>query len=258
MSNLGPPRQSTSTLIPISSYIMTTRPCHYSSSLVMVLNIMVATMLYKRVATRAVTVEMDVGDFVGEAIFSVRCSTSKIKWLFYDAADKKLHDTTCTSDAEQVPIDIGPNTSPLRIEVIPNCDQTSSTAWNFSLQCPGLTTGDFEFVLSKIVGPDADPFDVDTLAGDTGIEHTPNSPGYVVRESVDHSGSESALTQDKPNTTVTSTAFKTFPRVIRLGQAFSFNVARRIRVDRHSNVGCTDASEKAVGCTTSALNLVAR
>lgn len=79
-------------------------------------------------------VTVDLGGFVGLAGFS---------WEMYSIKDQMnvtvggVQKTTgCVSDSGTFEINIPPGAATATVEVVPNCEQTSGTQWNFTFECP--------------------------------------------------------------------------------------------------------------------------
>jgi hypothetical protein len=53
--------------------------------------------------------------------------------------DQVLHDTGCVSGNATVPLTYSGDTSLVVVEVVPNCEGTTGTAWRFRVACPGDT-----------------------------------------------------------------------------------------------------------------------
>ncbi|MEW8221719.1 MAG: hypothetical protein AB2729_05225, partial [Candidatus Thiodiazotropha taylori] len=47
-----------------------------------------------------------------------------------------LFDSGCVGEDRTVPINYSGNSSVIAVEVIPNCEGTSGTAWEYTVNCP--------------------------------------------------------------------------------------------------------------------------
>lgn len=85
-------------------------------------------------ANKPETVNVDLQGFSGKAGFS---------WNTYSVPDQIIvnyggptYDTGCVGASDSVEFDIPPGASQVTVQVIPNCDNTNSTAWDFRFDCP--------------------------------------------------------------------------------------------------------------------------
>jgi len=83
-------------------------------------------------------VTVDLGGFVGKAGFS---------WEMYNIKDQMdvtvggVRKTTgCVSGKGTFEIDIPPGAPTAQVEVLPNCERTTGTKWNFTFECPLSST----------------------------------------------------------------------------------------------------------------------
>ena len=82
------------------------------------------------------TIKVDLGDFQGTAGFS---------WEMYDVKDQMavylgnqlIHDTGCVTGTGYERFEVS-NGGEARVEVSPNCEGTTSTAWNVKFDCPAV------------------------------------------------------------------------------------------------------------------------
>ena len=109
-------------------------------------------------------VTVDLGGFVGKAGFT---------WEMYSIKDQMnvtvggVRKTTgCVSGSGTFEFDIPPGAAAAQVEVIPNCEQTTGTQWNFTFGCP----------LSSTVTADGRG---STAAGTTGQDHSGTGPGAL-------------------------------------------------------------------------------
>lgn len=51
-----------------------------------------------------------------------------------------LYDSGCVSGVETIPLSYSGSTTIIEVEVIPNCDGTTSTGWYYGVSCPGAST----------------------------------------------------------------------------------------------------------------------
>lgn len=109
-------------------------------------------------------VTVDLGGFVGKAGFT---------WEMYSIKDQMnvtvggVRKTTgCVSGSGTFEFDIPPGAAAAQVEVIPNCEQTTGTQWNFTFECP----------LSSTVTADGSG---STAAGTTGQDHSGTGPGAL-------------------------------------------------------------------------------
>jgi hypothetical protein len=86
-----------------------------------------------------VTRAFELGSTSGTINFCYQTFTVKDR-LIVRYEDQVLHDTGCVSDGTTAPLTYAGASSLVVVEVVPNCEGTTSTAWRFRVACPGDTS----------------------------------------------------------------------------------------------------------------------
>ncbi len=134
-------------------------------------------------------VTVDLGGFVGKAGFS---------WEMFDIKDQMdvtvgsiAKTTGCVSGSGTIEFDVPPGADVATVKVVPNCEGTSGTAWNFTFECPLSSTVTADGSGNALPGADADTQTADADGGPGGT--APTSGHGVEGEPNDRIDSASAI-----------------------------------------------------------------